>query len=183
MPETKMKPAARSAKPKEKPEETAAPKPAETPDWVNETVDDTSYSLTMYESGGGGSVEDIDMDRGEFIRLKRWLAALRGYELRSPRNSWDYNHGGQSPEERQALALNITQLEIQVVMDLEHIADRLVVNLRRRLALGAEIEKGEWHLVSGSSPIDDRDELPYSGSSRLLKKARHERFLSSCAVF
>lgn len=153
---TKTKPAARSAEPKD---ETPEPMKPETPDWVNETPDERVYALNVTDSFGGGE-QDVKMTRGEFIRLKRCLAALRGYELRAPLDHWGIAH---SEEGRDAALLNITQEEIQMVMDLEYASDMLFLNLRKRLRLGATVESGKWKVWDQDGDIES-DEGPVSGS-------------------
>ena len=52
----------------------------EIPDWLDKTPEETEYSLEM--SAGGGSMDllqHIYLDRDEFIRLKEYLAEIRGY--------------------------------------------------------------------------------------------------------
>ena len=51
--------------------------PDTTPDWFQETPDDTSYDLTMYDSGGG-SIQNVELSRDEYVDLKEYLAAHRG---------------------------------------------------------------------------------------------------------
>ena len=45
------------------------------PDWL-ETPDDTSYCLTMFDSGGS-SQQEIELTREEFVALKEHLAGRR----------------------------------------------------------------------------------------------------------
>jgi len=45
--------------------------------WVDYTPEDTVYELTMYE--GGASIQAVELTRAEFLRLKAFLAADRGY--------------------------------------------------------------------------------------------------------
>ena len=49
-----------------------------TPDWLEETPDETSYDLTMYDSGGG-SIQNVQLSRDEYIDLKEYLSAHRGH--------------------------------------------------------------------------------------------------------
>jgi hypothetical protein len=156
MPQTKQQQKAAqlvAAQPREKaPEPTPKPEPIETPDWVNETPDDVEYSMMMYDVGGQCE-QEIHMTREEFIRLKRWLAALRVYDLRSPMDRFTAGHvRGKSESEQTAQVLEISQEEIEMVMDLERVSDALVLNIRRRLRLGAAVEPGKWRLFE---PADD----------------------------
>ena len=50
----------------------------EIPDWL-ESTPEYSYSLTLYESGDG--IQSIDMNREEYVALKRVLGKMRGYKL------------------------------------------------------------------------------------------------------
>jgi hypothetical protein len=52
-----------------------------TPDWVTETPDETTYSISMFDDGGV-SVQNIEITREEYCALKAHLAALRGYGAR-----------------------------------------------------------------------------------------------------
>ena len=54
----------------------------ELPDWIDETPEECSYELTMFE-GIGGQVQQIDITRDEYLHLKKHLAKMRGY--RTPR--------------------------------------------------------------------------------------------------
>ncbi len=47
--------------------------PGETPDWVDFTPEPVTYDLTMYEPGGG-SIQNIHMERVEYLALKAKLA-------------------------------------------------------------------------------------------------------------
>lgn len=62
----------------------AAPEVAPThqnavPDWVTETPD-MEYNLIMFDCDGSGR-QSIDLTREEFIKLKEYLAELRGLPL------------------------------------------------------------------------------------------------------
>lgn len=67
-------------------EEADAPKPvtapatAESPEWIEETPEETSYNLTMFDEGGA-PVQDIELTRDEYIKLKRVLARVRGFDV------------------------------------------------------------------------------------------------------
>jgi hypothetical protein len=54
--------------------------PEAIPEWVNETPDECSYDLIMFDAGGG-SEEEIHLSRAEYIALKKLLAAMRGYNV------------------------------------------------------------------------------------------------------
>ena len=132
---------------------TEAPS-GDTPDWVNKTPDDNIYSLTMYE-GGGSSEQEVNLTREEFVRLKRWVAALRGYSMGAPLDHLQYSRVTNSPEELKAKELDITQEEIQMVQDAYRVIDVLCLNLRRRLRLGAKVEPGKWVLdETGADTIE-----------------------------
>src|SRR2546428_1938651 len=117
-------------------------------------------SITLRCSTDGGYTQDIDLTRGEFIRLKRWLAALREYDLRTPLNQYHTEClKNQTEEQRMAATLEITQEEIQMVMDLERVSDFLCLNLRRRLKLGGAVEPGKWRLdEEAASSIESYEE-------------------------
>ena len=51
--------------------------PDTTRNWFQETPDDASYDLTMYDSGGG-SIQNVQLSREEYIDLKEYIAAHRG---------------------------------------------------------------------------------------------------------
>lgn len=164
MSKTNKKPAARSAEPKTKSQKTMR----ETvigPDWVNETPDATDYSLMM--NTRGDCEQDIPMTREEFIRLKRCLAALRGLPLGAPREHWDYHHTSlreRSPEELMELALEITQEEIQIALDLHQACSVLVMNFRRRLKIGAQVEAGKWEFHDeGEATAEDTADCSVDG--------------------
>jgi hypothetical protein len=165
---TKTKPAARSAEPKTKTPEPATPETAEAPDWVNETPDDNSYSLQMH-AWDGDNPQSVRMSRREFILTKRMLAALRGLPLGAPREHWDYSPvrtKDHTPEEMQQLTLEITQEELEMVMDFERVSDEMSLNLRRRLRLGAKVEPGKWHLDEGAADIIESYEGETVGTCR-----------------
>lgn len=84
MKKAKKKPVVES----ERPIPLPAPVPAapEKPDWVNETPDETTYDLTMY-GDHGGSIQEIDLARAEYIALKAHLAKLRGYTVPEDANA------------------------------------------------------------------------------------------------
>lgn len=68
----------------------------ETPEWFETTPDETNYCLLMTE-GGGGNLQEIDLDRDEFIALKAELARNRGIaseEAPQPAGARDYEPGG-----------------------------------------------------------------------------------------
>jgi hypothetical protein len=46
------------------------------PDWVNVTPQELEYTLVMYDTDGT-SVQQIEMNRAEFVALKQCLAGLR----------------------------------------------------------------------------------------------------------
>ncbi len=56
---------------------TASPKQDEAPDWLNDTPTESQYGLTMY-GWDDDSIQDIAVDRGEFIALKAELGRIRG---------------------------------------------------------------------------------------------------------
>ena len=53
------------------------PEPAELPQWMDKTPE-VSYSLTMFGPDDDG-IQNIELNRDEFIELKRHLAVMRGY--------------------------------------------------------------------------------------------------------
>jgi hypothetical protein len=157
MAEMKTKPSARSAEPKEQPEPT--PESAQVPDWVNVTPDEPEYSLTMFDQGLEPE-QEINLTRGEFIRLKRWVAALRSYGLRTPMDH--------KPKEQQEFStITITQEEIEMAIDLESVADTLALNFRRRLREGAKVEAGKWHFdETAADTIENYEQDSISGFGR-----------------
>lgn len=50
----------------------------ERPDWVDETPEEPTYDLSMWDPGGSEE-QSIPITRKEFIALKQHLAELRGY--------------------------------------------------------------------------------------------------------
>jgi hypothetical protein len=52
----------------------------EIPDWVNDTPDEFTYDMSMWDPGGT-TEENIDISRDEYIALKSHLAALRQYKI------------------------------------------------------------------------------------------------------
>jgi hypothetical protein len=170
-PKRKSKPARSSRKPEIHPVESAMAsiesKAEPVPDWVNATPDDNEYTLLMWDSGGD-SVQQVEITRGEFITVKRWLAALRGYYLTAPMNEWDSHFLKDLTEtERSAKVLGITQEEIQMMLGLEKVADTLALNARRRLQRGATVEPGEWTVCHhGSTDIEKYEKEQLAGGSR-----------------
>lgn len=61
-------------------ETTNTPGARPVPDWVNETPEDCSYDLTMFEPGGG-HIQDIELTRDEYIQLKQYLAVMRNHPV------------------------------------------------------------------------------------------------------
>jgi hypothetical protein len=143
--------------PKEKPEPTTPAETIAAPDWVNETPDDNSYSLNMY-AWDGDNPQSVSMSRREFIMTKRLLAALRGLPLGAPREHWDYSHvpaqDHLTPEKVRQLTLEITQEELEMVMDFERVGDELCLNIRRRLKEGASIEAGKWQVSEEGDGVE-----------------------------
>jgi hypothetical protein len=138
----------------------SAPVEVEAPDWVNVTPDDNSYGLTMWE-GGGGNEQEIDITRDEFIRLKRFLAALRDYELSmTPINAI------QVGKITSLDSIEITQDEAQMLMDFEYAVDRLFLNFRKRLKDGACIEEGKWKISDEEAENIEFYKERVSGSRR-----------------
>jgi hypothetical protein len=125
MPKTKTTPAAPKAGRKPKP---AAVQPISTPietvpevpDWVNETPDETSHALAMWE-GGGGEEQRVDLTREEFVLAKRLVATLRGFELRAPLDA------GLADQCDEARKLEITQEKIRMVLDLQNATEVLLI--------------------------------------------------------
>jgi len=133
------------------------------PDWVNETPDETSYALQMNDQNFQPE-QEIHLTRGEYVRLKRWLAALRGYDLETPLDQWRADSLKNKPQSNQEYEkIAITQEEIQMVIDLEEVANFLVKNLRRRLKEGARVDPGKWELDDDGSEITETHLL---GSTR-----------------
>jgi hypothetical protein len=52
--------------------------PRPIPDWVEQTPDTNTYTLVMYEVRGDAA-QAIELERGEYIDLKRRLAEVRGH--------------------------------------------------------------------------------------------------------
>jgi hypothetical protein len=131
--------------------ESTIPGPID-PDWVNDTPNDTMYSLTMFGPDGGAE-QDIELTRGEFVRMKRWVAALRGYHLTAPVSPLGLLNFKDEAARIEA-ELRVTQEEIEMLIDVERIADTLALNFRRRLKLGAMIESGKWQLSGAEDSIE-----------------------------
>jgi hypothetical protein len=53
-------------------------KPERKPAWVLDTPCECAYVLTMFDTAGG-SIQEVDLTRGEFKALKAHLAKMRGY--------------------------------------------------------------------------------------------------------
>jgi len=137
----------------------STPKPVAAPDWANVTPDDNDYKLIMFLSSGIGE-QEIKLSREEFVLAKRVVAAKRGYELLAPRDEYTSGHCNELQK------IEITQDDIQMVMDLENVVSFLISNIRRRLKDGATIEDGDWQLRDDESEIErgqigslDRDGL------------------------
>lgn len=54
--------------------------PEKLPEWIHQTPEETSYALLMWEPDGGCE-QEIELTRSEYIKLKQYLALLRGYPL------------------------------------------------------------------------------------------------------
>jgi hypothetical protein len=52
------------------------------PDFLTWTPEDTGYNLVMFK--GADSEQDIKISRDEFMKLKCYLASLRGYPVPDP---------------------------------------------------------------------------------------------------
>jgi hypothetical protein len=147
MPTTKTtkKPAARASR-KPKLLEIAAPEPeglkilepTEGPGWVNSTPNEVEYNLLM-TAPGGESQECLPLTRREFVMLKRCLAASLGYELRIPTD-----HCSSDAKDE------ITQEEIEMVLDLTVAADSFFVNFKKRMAEGVAVQPGKWSVSNDS---------------------------------
>jgi hypothetical protein len=137
-------------------EASAAIDGREVPGWINETPDERVYQLVIFD-GDGDCRQEVDTTRKEFITLKRCLAALRGYELMAPGDHTEIQARTLRDDGGKASTLEIRQYEISMVMDLEQALDRLVLNLKSRLAQGAEVETGTWRLHDDGSRIEDYD--------------------------
>lgn len=170
MPNSKLKPAALKASRKietteSKPVEQK-PRDNEAPDWVNGTPNDTEYALQMWGSDGN-DLQCVNLTRQEFITLKRWLAGLRRHYLLSPMDGWERrNLEDKSEAEQTADVLRITQEEIQMMVDLDRVADELALNVRRRLQRGAVVEPGKWELSDVAAAAIEEYEGPTGGSDR-----------------
>jgi hypothetical protein len=105
------------------------------------------------------------MRRTEYITLKRCLAAWRGYQLTAPLDRFErFNE-----PERTAKELDITQQEIRMALDLEHVADALALNFRRRLQRCATVEAAEFQLddrCAGGRTIEEYEAEGVCGSER-----------------
>ena len=55
------------------------------PDWL-ETPDEAAYAMGMLDHEGG-TVQDVEMSRDEYIALKEHLAKLRGFSPVKPEAS------------------------------------------------------------------------------------------------
>jgi hypothetical protein len=151
---------------KETPEPTTPAATAEVPDWVNETPDDTEYILAMHDQEFQIE-QEVNLTRGEFIRLKRWLAALRGYSLGTPLDKFAAHNLKSKPEHEQEFRrIAITQEEIEMVIDIERVGDELALNIRRRLKEGAAVEPGKWQLDGTEDAIESYEGGTVAGSSR-----------------
>jgi hypothetical protein len=162
MARTTTKPAARASRkrsPKNIPqlqpikaaEKPNPPETGEVPEWVNETPRGQSYDLTMFE-GDGDPSQDIDLTRYEFITLKRCLAALRNNGplwLDVPINTTTIHSERPLTKRPQ-----ITQGEVQIVLDLDGAVEMLMLNLKLRLQRGAEVEPGDWSLSDDGSDCE-----------------------------
>jgi len=49
------------------------------PDWTVNTPGEDDYELIMWNGAGGGACQQVPMSRTEFLVLKAYLAAMRGY--------------------------------------------------------------------------------------------------------
>jgi hypothetical protein len=150
MPHTKPKPAAPKADRKPATQEKGAHPPVPAPDWVNVTPDDVEYRLNM-ASTADGELQALDLSRAEFILVKRILAVSRGYAvgLMAPLDKWQVRQDGSKGR-------NIRQEEIQMLMTLNDVVGRLIVNFRLRLRDGATVENGPWTLQDeGPETVDE----------------------------
>jgi hypothetical protein len=120
------------------------------PELLRETPPPTTYNLTMYQSGGS-SAQDIELSREEFIDLKDHLTSMRGPARRI--------------DESQAY---ISQREIGVLLDLESMVTTLAANLRRRLYIGAAVEKGELQIDAEIEDGKFLETFPELESSRSI---------------
>jgi hypothetical protein len=153
--------------PKENAPEPTTQETANAPDWVNETPDDTEYLVTMHDQEFQPE-QQVNLTRGEFIRLKRWLAALRGYSLGTPLDEFAAHNLKNKPEHEQEFRrITITQEEIEIVMDIERVGDELCLNLRRRLKEGATVEPGKWRLSDEChDSIESFEQATVAGAER-----------------
>ncbi|MCC6586235.1 MAG: hypothetical protein IT168_05905 [Bryobacterales bacterium] len=110
------------------------------PEWVNETPDETTYDLVMFDEGGGPA-QRIELTRDEFVGLKEHLASMRG--LVPPASM------AEAPVGR------VTQHELNAFLDLYEAFYRLVYGAARRAAEYG-IEPGEIDADVMPEKVDDR---------------------------